>query len=73
MEISNPTSSMTGKNWLDHAGAAAKIDKMLLRGATMDELLTSGRSLSSVRSHLNHLKSDHGLSISNNNGVYRFY
>lgn len=60
------------KNWLDHSGACEKIDEMLIRGANFNQLLTSGRKESAVRSHLNHLKSDHGLPISNSGGIYKF-
>lgn len=60
------------KNWLDHDGAGRKIDEMLIKGASTEQLLTSGRKLSSVRSHLGHLKSEHGLPISNNGGIYKF-
>lgn len=64
--------SSTYKNWLDHSGACAKIDSMLLQGASFTELLTSGRKPSAVRSHLYHLKAEHGLTTTNDGGVYYF-
>ena len=60
------------KNWLDHSRACEKIDEMLIRGAAFAKLLTSGRKESAVKAHLQHLKSDHGLAISNIDGVYKF-
>lgn len=60
------------KNWLDHSGACEKIDEMLIEGANMNQLLTSGRQPNSVRSHIQHLQSTHGLPISNVSGVYKF-
>ena len=60
------------KNWLDHSKACEKIDEMLIEGASMSQLLTSGRRLNSVESHIQHLKSEHGLPISNVGGVYKF-
>jgi hypothetical protein len=63
----------SGKNWLGHSGAAAKIDVMLLQGGSFEDLLTSGRKPNAVRSHLNHLKADHGLVIGKNDeGIYIF-
>lgn len=63
---------VSGKNWLDHSGAGARVDQMLLAGADMAKLLTSGRKPTAVRSHLVHLRTDHGLAISNTAGTYRF-
>jgi hypothetical protein len=63
---------VSGKNWLDHSEACARVDQMLLTGADMAKLLTSGRKASAVRSHLGHLQRDHGLAIANKGGVYRF-
>ena len=51
------------KNWLGHSGAAAKIDVMLLKGASYTELENSGRKKGSLDIHLYHLGKDHGLSI----------
>lgn len=62
----------TPKSWLDHSGAAGKIDQMLLYGATFDELLSSGRKPNSVYSHLHHLKAEHGLPFNNVDGLYSF-
>jgi hypothetical protein len=61
------------KNWLGHSGAAAKIDTMLLQGGNFEQLCTSGRKPNAVRSHLNHLKADHGLEIGKTDeGIYIF-
>ena len=60
------------KNWLDHGGAAGKIDQMLIDGASFEKILSSGRKPNAARSHLNHLKSEHGLPIEKIDGVYRF-
>ena len=70
--LKNPSEAFGEKNWLDHSGAAAKIDQMILEGATFERILTSGRKPNAARSHLNHLKAEHGLPIDIINGVYRF-
>ena len=70
--MNNPVKYLTGKNWLDHADACARVDQMLLEGASIEKLMTSGRKKSAVTSHLNHLKTEHGLPIANIGGVYRF-
>lgn len=71
-KMKEPGVYLSGKNWLDHSEACARVDQMLLAGADMSRLLTSGRKLSAVRSHLGHLESEHGLAISRRDGVYRF-
>jgi len=71
-KLKSPGIYVSGKNWLDHSEACARVDQMLLAGADMAKLLTSGRKLSAVRSHLGHLQSEHGLAVSNIGGVYRF-
>lgn len=60
------------KNWLDHSQACAKIDEMLISGANFNQLLTSGRRPSAVKAHIYHLKSEHGLPVSDIGGVYKF-
>lgn len=67
-----PSKGIGQKNWLDHSGACEKIDEMLIEGANMNQLLTSGRRPNSVRSHIQHLQSTHGLPISSVSGVYKF-
>jgi hypothetical protein len=71
-KLKSPGIYVSGKNWLDHSEACARVDQMLLTGADMAKLLTSGRKLSAVRSHLGHLQSEHGLAVSNTAGIYRF-
>jgi hypothetical protein len=71
--VNKDPENFSQKNWLGHSGAAAKIDTMLLKGGRFEELCTSGRKPNAVRSHLNHLKTDHGLSIEkNDDDVYVF-
>jgi len=71
--VNKDPENFSKKNWLGHSGAAAKIDTMLLKGGSFEELCTSGRKPNAVRSHLNHLKTDHGLSIEkNDDDVYVF-
>jgi hypothetical protein len=70
--MKEPDVDVSGKNWLGHSEACARVDQMLLTGADMSRLLTSGRKLSAVRSHLGHLRTEHGLAISRIGGVYRF-
>jgi len=66
-EISND-----GKNWLGHSRAAGIIDQMLINGATEPELGRSGRKVNAIKSHLNHLKSEHGLSLTKTDGVWKY-
>jgi len=63
--------SDTKKNWLGHTtgSGAANIDALLLVGATMDEL---NRCRGAVGEHLMHLRDEHGLAVSNRDGIYRF-
>jgi len=70
--LRNPSKAVGDKNWLDHTKACAKIDKMLLKSANLDQLLMSGRKLNAVRAHLNHLRVEHGLTIDSAGGTYRF-
>ncbi len=59
------------RSWLDHTEGAADIDYDLLQGATLEQMMKStGRSKSSVKNHFQHLKIEHGITISENNGVY---
>jgi hypothetical protein len=48
------------------------IDHELLKGATRDELIKrSGREPSGVDGHISHLKTEHGLTISKDNNIYK--
>jgi hypothetical protein len=73
--VNKEPDNFSKNNWLGHSNskAAGKIDFMLLKGENFDKLLTSGRKPNAVRSHLNHLKTDHGLEIEKNaDGIYIF-
>ncbi|WP_437823849.1 hypothetical protein [Tenacibaculum mesophilum] len=60
-------------SWLGHTKDCCIIDNELIVGATKEELtLRSGREESGVLGHISHLKKEHGLIISKNNGIYRF-
>lgn len=58
-------------NWLDHevTSAAARIDSMLLTGATADQM-TAARN--TYANHLKHLRGEHGLPIVEAGGVWVF-
>ena len=68
--------SLNTPSWLRHSAnsRAAKIDYMLLGGATMQELInqSGAGSATSVRAHFRHLTTEHGLKIDLNAGIYRF-
>lgn len=61
--------AIDGKNWLGHhvGSGAAKIDSMLINGATLDEM-SSIRG--AVEGHLYHLEKEHGLKIHSIEGKY---
>lgn len=62
----------TGESWLGHTKDCGIIDHELLNGVTKEELSKrSGRDLSGVEGHISHLKSEHGLIVSKNNGLYK--
>lgn len=60
-----------GVNWLGHRhdSGAAKIDALLLVGATHQEL---SKCRDAVENHLSHLEQEHLLSIETVQGVTRF-
>ena len=59
-------------SWLGHTKDCGIIDNELIIGATKEELAKrSGRELSGVVGHIAHLKSEHGLSISKNDGIFK--
>lgn len=68
----SPDTYVIGKNWLDHSKACAIVDQMLLTGANMNSLVTSGRKKKSVENHINHLRTEHGLTVDKHDGIYRF-
>lgn len=49
-----------GPSWLRHRGAAAGLDRLLLRGATRAELEACRES---YENHIQHLQSEHGLAV----------
>jgi hypothetical protein len=59
------------KNWLGHTKGSAKIDDMLLVGATRKQLETA-RESSGVDGHLQHLQREHGLEVVVQGEVYSF-
>jgi len=70
--LSSTNQFFTGKSWLEHTKCCGIIDYELLKGATIIELVKrSGRNLNGVIAHINHLKTEHGLSISNIEGVFK--
>ena len=59
-------------SWLDHKGKGAIIDYLLLKGYSKEQLVKkSGRKESSVLAHIYHLKTEHGLLISNKNSKFK--
>ena len=63
--------SISGKNWLGHkvGSGAAKIDALLLVGATRVQLDTCRGA---VDNHINHLKDKHGLEVYIESDIYKF-
>jgi hypothetical protein len=57
------------KNWLGHTKGAAEVDRMLLTGATREQMETARGG---VDEHLRHLRVEHGLTVVNEGGVYSF-
>jgi hypothetical protein len=45
---------------------------MILEGTTFEKLLTSGRKPNAAQSHLNHLKTEHGLPVEKIDGIFGF-
>jgi len=71
--VNKDPENFSEKNWIGHSGAAAKIDVMLLKGASYTELESSGRKDRSLVNHLTHLKDAHGLSIDKNDDGIRIF
>lgn len=57
------------RNWLGHTQGAAMIDAMLLVGAPREALEVARGA---VDEHLRHLRLDHGLEVTDENGMFRF-
>ena len=55
-------------NWLGHRALTGDLDKALVLGATMAELKAIRETVSN---HLSHLRLEHGLTIVEENGVFR--
>ena len=62
---------VSGKDWLGRTrgSGAAKLNALLLVGATMDELEACRGG---VHSHFTSLKKEYGLEVVQQDGVYRF-
>jgi hypothetical protein len=59
------------QSWLDHKKGSAVLDYELLKGATIANMMTSSkRTKASVIAHINHLKTEHGLFVSEKDGTY---
>lgn len=58
-------------NWLGHrvGSGAAQIDRMLIHGASMQEL---SAARGAIEEHLRHLREDHGLRVIEANGIWKF-
>jgi hypothetical protein len=58
-------------NWLGHelGSGAARIDELLLTGATMSQM---AEARGAVKEHLRHLREEHGLPIIEEGGRWRF-
>jgi len=61
-------------NWLGHkvGTAADAIDRLLIVGATMADLLLTGRTRRSVKNHIGHLEIDHDLAVVERDGRLAF-
>ena len=67
--LANPPKSFPKPNWLGHKGGNAEIDYELLTGTTMTSM-ESHRG--AVSEHLRHLRVEHGLTITQQGGQYKF-
>ena len=59
-------------NWLGHTKGSAAIDRSLVFGATMTQLLKAKRTEEAVLNHIRHLLTGHGLRVLNTGGWYKF-
>ena len=55
-------------NWLGHTRGSARLDKALVKGATMNELKAIRGA---IHEHFDHLRIEHGLNIHKDGDVYR--
>ncbi|PUE57163.1 hypothetical protein B9Z36_09270 [Limnohabitans sp. Rim8] len=55
-------------NWLGHTRGSARLDKALIKGAAMKELLAIRKA---ITQHFDHLSIEHGLEIHKDGDVYR--
>jgi len=69
-----PVENEGKKNWLGHSGGGAKIDELLLKGATKIDLDDERIREYGSFSHISHLRNSHGLQIiyPNNDGICQF-
>jgi len=56
------------QSWLRHRGRAARLDRLLLRGASMEELQAVATA---VPEHIRHLRTVHNLRVEETNGTWR--
>jgi hypothetical protein len=55
-------------NWLGHTRGSARLDKALIKGATMKKLKAIRGA---IQQHFDHLRIEHGLDIHKDGDVYR--
>jgi len=59
------------KSWLDDSRRSAILDYALLKGVTIKQMIvSSGRQKESVIGHVKHLETEHGLVVSEKDGIY---
>jgi len=56
------------QNWLGHTHGSSRLDKALVKGATMKELK---KIRGAIQQHFDHLRIEHGLDINKDGDVYR--
>lgn len=66
--LHTPPPAKLKPNWLGHRGGNASIDYELLTGTSMASM---ERHRKAVKEHLRHLEVEHGLTVVENNGVYK--
>jgi hypothetical protein len=67
--------SLKNRNWLRHGKSTSvgKMDEMLLRGATVEQLAKGARTTKgAVYVHLSHLRKVHKLAVVKKDGVFRY-